>query len=299
MVIDAKKNEQDNSVTKAKQQTYTGNLIEYPMTERQFFRNMGNENHCFNKGYSVKKIPTAHTNIVKLLIISLFLIGIGGLSTGCAPTNKTVKESLGTISRGDSLHLQSSNLQSPTYIFRTGDQLRITIRGFSEFDTTVFVSETGTIAMRYVGELRAANLSRTQLTEEIISKLSFYIKTEIIPSIAVLNTITQKVAVLGAVGKQDNYAISSDVTILQILAMAGGATTDADLEHTKIFRAENQQVAEEVDLNKYIAKGDIKEIPMVRPGDIVYIPREENIIRELSTFFRDAIFLFTLFTISN
>lgn len=248
--------------------------------------------------HSVKKIPTALYAAEKILVTIIVLIVGGMVYSGCS-TEPVVKDQFMSISKPDSTIQQNSNVLSPSYVFRIGDQLRISIRGYSEFDTTMFIAENGIISIRLIGDITAAGVSRAQLSEEIVKKLSVYIKSEIHPSIIVLNALVQKVAVLGAVVKQDNYTIPTDVTVLQMLAMAGGATTEADLQHIKIFRKGDTGNVEEIDFTKYISNGSIGEMPMLKPGDTLYVPREENIIRELSSFFRDAIFLFTLFTISN
>ncbi len=203
------------------------------------------------------------------------------------------------LPKTDPTLLQNVKLQSPSYIFRSGDQLRITISGYAEFDTIVVVAEEGTIPMRLIGEMPAKGITREQLIENIKTKLSVYIKTAVEPTIVLLNALEQKVAVLGAVGRQDSYVITNDVTVLQVLAMAGGATGEADIQHIKLFRNGDSGNVQEIDIAKYISSGSIREMPMLKAGDIVYVPREENIIRELSSFFRDTIFLFTLFTISK
>ena len=46
-------------------------------------------------------------------------------------------------------------------------------------------------------------------------------------------------------------------------------------------------------------KGTLESIPIVRPGDIIYVPRNENVIRELSVFMRDVIFIFGFFELFN
>jgi polysaccharide biosynthesis/export protein len=238
----------------------------------------------------VKKIPTALSYAVKFLFMCSVIL------VGCTSNNVTQDELLS----GAQISIrQNIDVQSPTYVFQSGDLLRITVRGYPEFDTTTVISETGTITVRLVGEISAAGISRSQLVADLKSKLSVYVKTDIYPVITVLNALIQKVAVFGAVVRQENYTIGLEASLLQVLAMAGGTTAEADLQHLKIFRNGDRVHFEEVDFTKYISSGNIGGIPTVKPGDTVYVPREENIIRELSTFFRDTIFLFTLFTISN
>lgn len=217
---------------------------------------------------------------------------------GCSGSEESVHRD-GTSFRRDTLAQSASNIQSMSYVFKQGDQLRVSLRGFPEFDTTVVVNENGTFPMRLIGDVNAGGASRAQVTEDLKVRLRDYIATDVQPTIIVMNTLVQKVAVLGAVLKQDNYSIGAEATLLQVLAMAGGATAESDLQHIRIFRNGDEGNAEEIDLTRYITTGGGVDVTIIRPGDIVYVPREENIIRELSSFFRDTIFLFTLFTISN
>lgn len=245
----------------------------------------------------MKNLPTVLYYAVKILVSTASIVFLAGSLQGCSSKQLVVDSiNTGTTSR---LHSQQTDVQSPSYIFQNGDQVRITIRGYQEFDTTAVIGESGTISMRLIGDLQAAGVSRSQLIEDITTKLSKYVKTDIHPVITVLNAFIQKVAVFGAVQRQENYSITTEATLMQVLAMAGGTTSDADLQHIKIFRNNDKTNFEEVDFTKYISTGNISGMPTVKPGDTVYVPREENIIRELSSFFRDTIFLFTLFTISN
>jgi polysaccharide biosynthesis/export protein len=247
----------------------------------------------------VKNIPTGYKAAEKIIFLTILLFMSGMFFSGCIPYPNSIDNTKIIKKPASTTAPQNINTQSLGYIFRRGDQLRITIRGYPEFDTTATVNEDGNVFIRLIGDLHTVGSSREQLIDSIKAKLSIYIKTEVIPSIVLLNTLEQRVAVLGAVARQENYSIPAEVSVLQILAMAGGATPDADLHHIKIFRGGEPGNAEEVDVTKYISKGSINEMPLIKPGDTVFIPAEENIIHELSSFFRDTIFLFTLFTITN
>jgi protein involved in polysaccharide export with SLBB domain len=145
----------------------------------------------------------------------------------------------------------------------------------------------------------AAGLTKEQFTEQLKKKLAVYVKGEIQLTVTIISTILPKVAVLGAVTRQDNYTITNDVSLIEILSTAGGTTQDSDLRHIKIIRSSKNNEPIEVDLITYIEKGKVETIPMVHPGDTVYIPKKSNIVRELSDFMRDAIFIFGFFRIFN
>jgi polysaccharide export outer membrane protein len=83
------------------------------------------------------------------------------------------------------------------------------------------------------------------------------------------------VYVLGAVTRPGGFVLSNDrtqLTTLKILALAGGQTRTAKLDHAFIVRKDNQgkQSATEVDLKKIIHLQE-EDLP-VRASDILYIP---------------------------
>lgn len=230
--------------------------------------------------------------------ITVIFITFSTLLCSCSSSDEVAKENLSQIIRTASRPIQAE-AQSENYVIRQGDQIKISVWGYPEFTSEGPVKETGIFSVPLLGELVAAGLTKEQFTEQLKQKLAVYIKGEIQLTIAVISTILPKVAVLGAVTRQDNYTITNDVSLIEILSTAGGTTQDSDLRHIKIIRTGKNSEPIEVDLIAYIEKGKIETIPMVRPGDTVYIPKKSNIVRELSDFMRDAIFIFGFFRIFN
>jgi polysaccharide export outer membrane protein len=83
------------------------------------------------------------------------------------------------------------------------------------------------------------------------------------------------VYVLGAVTRPGGFVLSNDrtqLTTLKVLALAGGLTRIAKLDHAVIIRKDNQgkQTETEVDLKKVIAR-QAEDLQM-RASDVLYIP---------------------------
>ncbi|RCK77752.1 MAG: Capsule polysaccharide export protein [Ignavibacteriae bacterium] len=201
--------------------------------------------------------------------------------------------------------IQTGNIQEPSdtesenYVIRVGDKINLVVWGYPEFNAQVQVKENGFISLPLIGELLTAGLTKQQFMENLKEKLSVYITGEIKLNLDITSIMVQRVTVLGAVNRQDNYPINSEVSLIEVLSSAGGVTMDADLRRVKIIRNGLRAKPIEVDLIENIEKGDISNIPIVKPGDMVYVPKKHNIIRELSEFFRDAIFLLSLFRVFN
>jgi len=87
------------------------------------------------------------------------------------------------------------------------------------------------------------------------------------------------VYVLGAVTRPGGFVLSNDrtqLTTLKILALAGGLTNVAKLDHAVIIRKDDQgkQTETEVDLKKVINR-QAEDLQM-RPSDVLYIPESRT-----------------------
>jgi len=220
-----------------------------------------------------------------------------GLCSGCASDDIT-KESFTQIMRSGSRNIQAE-AQADNYVIRQGDQIQISVWGYPEFNATGNVKEGGSIAIPLIGELSAAGLTKLQFSNNLRQKLAEYIQGEVKLTVTVSSGVAQKVAILGAVSRQETYTITNDVSLLEILSTAGGTTPESDLRHIKILRRGATREPVEVDLTSYIENGNIEALPLIRPGDTVFVPKKGNVVRELSDFMRDAIFIFGFFRVFN
>lgn len=230
-------------------------------------------------------------------LLLIILISISNFS-GCSSTKDISSNNVAQMIQAGNIQ-ELGDSESENYVIRIGDKINLVVWGYPEFNAQVQVKENGFISLPLIGELLTAGLTKHQLIENLREKLSVYITGEIKLNLDITSIMIQRVTVLGAVNRQDNYPITSEVSLTEVLSSAGGVTVDADLRRIKILRNGFRSQPIEVDLIQNIEKGDISSIPIVKPGDMVYVPKKRNIIRELSEFFRDAIFLLSLFRVFN
>jgi len=186
-------------------------------------------------------------------------------------------------------------MQSSVYVVKKGDLIELSVLGYPEFQTSTTVKESGAIIVPLLGEIQAAGQTKQQLTEIIRKKLAEFVKGEPEITIGISNPANQKISVLGAVTRQDNYPVTGELSLLEILSTAGGPTIEADLSRVRILYNGNTNDQQEVDLSTFLEMGNTEGVPKVQPGDVVYIPKKENIVREFSEFLRDAVFIFGAF----
>ncbi|MFN1835761.1 polysaccharide biosynthesis/export family protein [Balneola sp. MJW-20] len=181
-------------------------------------------------------------------------------------------------------------------IINPGDEIEILVWQHEDFNTQSSVTSKGTIAMPLLGEITVAGKTKEQVDRDLREKLSQYITGEIRLTISLVSKRENIITVFGAVSRSDNFQLVDEISLFELLSMASGPASDADLRHVKIYRRDYAPNYSEINLNEYLEKGQLDPSIKVGPGDIVYIPREQNFIREFSGFLRDVVLVFGLFS---
>ncbi|HWP82721.1 MAG TPA: polysaccharide biosynthesis/export family protein [Bacteroidota bacterium] len=229
-------------------------------------------------------------------ILFPFLISLL-IHTGCG-SSKVMQES-SAVSRSSAGALGETGVktENKTSVIKSGDHIEITVWGYTEFNTKGTVTEEGFITIPLIGDIKAEGLTKDQLLKELRSNLADYIQGESRITISITSPSNQRITVLGAVTRQDNYPVTAEVSLLEVLSAAGGGTPEADLHHIRVLRNGNGENAIVVNLAWFIENGRAENMPKVRPGDTVFVPKKENFVREFSEFLRDAVLVFGFFRV--
>lgn len=85
------------------------------------------------------------------------------------------------------------------------------------------------------------------------------------------------VRVLGAVNNPGRYRFSDDMTVLDLLARAGGATDSAHIRRIVVVNTSCcSDQASTFDLIDFVKAPDQHELPVLRPGDTLFVPSEKE-----------------------
>ncbi|HRO02964.1 MAG TPA: polysaccharide biosynthesis/export family protein [Terricaulis sp.] len=144
------------------------------------------------------------------------------------------------------------------YRLGSGDELRVTVYGEAELTGQFRVGSQGTIAYPLVGDVPAAGLTVGEFTTSLQQALLAYIRA---PNVSVQVTNYRPFYILGEVQRPGTYEYSTDMTVLNAVATAGGFTYRANRRRVYIRRASE---TEERDYPLTIATP-------VLPGDTVRI----------------------------
>lgn len=103
-------------------------------------------------------------------------------------------------------------------------------------------------------------------------------------SVALAQANSRKFYALGEVGSQGAFDITQPITALHALAIAGGGTENSDLTSVILISKDinGKPIGRRLDLKKILDVGDMSSAIMVKPYDVLYVPR--TYIRDVRLF---------------
>jgi protein involved in polysaccharide export with SLBB domain len=97
------------------------------------------------------------------------------------------------------------------------------------------------------------------------------------------------VKVIGEVKTPGNYTVYLGANLLDVILMAGGPTKDASMKKVQLISLSQRDVkGVRFDLDKIIRSQKTGQIPEVKAGDVVYIPKQGSIFTAMVNFLKDV-----------
>ncbi|HTH58867.1 MAG TPA: polysaccharide biosynthesis/export family protein [Paraburkholderia sp.] len=131
------------------------------------------------------------------------------------------------------------------------------------------VAADGTIFFPFVGRVRAAGKTPSQLREELATRLVPYIRNPQV-DVRVLSFRSQKVQVTGDVKTPGPLSISDvPLTLADAITRSGGTNPDADIQRVRLTRNGKLYV---LNADRMLDRGDASQDVPLQDGDVINIP---------------------------
>ena len=157
------------------------------------------------------------------------------------------------------------------FVIGLEDVLQINVWKEPDFSVqSVVVRPDGKITLPVIGDIQANGLTTKQLQDSYIDRLRTYVKDPTV-TVIVVKIESQKVSIVGAVGKPGAYPMGAPMTVLELIAKAGGLTDYAKATRIKILRKKDGRLL----LFNYkdaINGRNLKQNVILENGDMVLVP---------------------------
>lgn len=178
-----------------------------------------------------------------------------------------------------------------SYRLGAGDVLTISIYagGEEQVNVNLTVSDEGNVNFPFIGSVPAGGMTTSELERAAFTPLEkdYFVDPQI--HIQIMEYHSLRFSISGAVAKPGNYEMKSATTLLDLIAMAGGATPErgnvAYILKEAVFQ-ESQANSEgevqgtdpiKVNLLRLLDEGDMAINITLQTGDSVYIPLSKGL----------------------
>ena len=182
--------------------------------------------------------------------------------------------SSGTLQNGGTAAPATIPVALPDYLIGADDVLTISVWREQELSGDFAVRPDGKISLLLVNEVLAAGLTTEALRVELNKSYAAFIDAPNV-SVTVKEIKSRKIYINGNVSRPGVYPLSAQLTVIQLISLAGGLLDYADKKNIMIIRATPGPNGEPVSVRvnyEEISKGrNLSQNVELKPGDTVIV----------------------------
>ncbi len=158
------------------------------------------------------------------------------------------------------------------YIIQPSDIVEISVYGEQELIRELVVRPDGKVSFPLIGDVQAAGRTTRQVKEALDEKLAAYL-SQANSTVIVMKLGSLTYFVLGQVAKPGVFNVSTPLTVLQALSLAGGLSTFAAEKNILIVRGYGDK-AQKIPFDyAQVKRGrDLEQNILLQRGDVVLVP---------------------------
>jgi polysaccharide export outer membrane protein len=161
---------------------------------------------------------------------------------------------------------------SDKYLIGPADILFIQVWNEGHLSQKVMVRSDGKISLPLIDEVQAAGLTPMRLKEVLTQKFKQFVEIPIV-TVMVTDANSFKVYLGGQIVKPGVYTLVEEITLLQLVTMAGGLTEWANPRKILLVRKEGEKERRfTLNYKKIISGEDLSHNMILKPGDTIIVP---------------------------
>jgi polysaccharide export outer membrane protein len=175
------------------------------------------------------------------------------------------------IAGADTIDMEWLQWTTGRYRVSPGDVLEFKFTFVPELNQTATVQPDGFISLEEVGDIKVHGRTLDQIKEDVTAAYAPVVRE---PLFTIALTQFQKPFFIasGQLEAPGRYELSGPTTLTHALALAGGTSVGADLSEILLVRRWGDLVdVKEIDVKRMLARRDLSEDPLLRPGDMIVV----------------------------
>ena len=160
----------------------------------------------------------------------------------------------------------------PDYVIGPEDILTVVFWREKDLSSDVVVRPDGRISLPVLQDVHAAGLTPEQLRETLTKTAERFVEDPNV-TVVVKEINSRRVYITGMVAKPGPFNLTSPMSVVQLIAIAGGLLEYADAKNIMIMRTENGAPTSLKFNYKEVTEGkNLKQNILLKPGDTVIVP---------------------------
>ena len=163
-------------------------------------------------------------------------------------------------------------VQNPEYVVGEGDVLHVDVWQETEVSHNVVVRPDGKISLPLINEIKVSGMTPLQIQGVIGEKLTTFVNQPKV-TVTVMEIHSKRAFITGEVSRPGEYPLNTSVTVLQLIAEAGGFTPFAKTGNIVVLRVVNGAQQRIKFKYKEVVQGkNTQQNIALQPGDTVVVP---------------------------
>ncbi|MBW4028557.1 MAG: hypothetical protein HIU93_14360 [Acidobacteria bacterium] len=166
--------------------------------------------------------------------------------------------------------MSKASVSTSQYPLGVADVLHISVWKNPDLSQSVTVGPDGFVSLSLLGDVQVVGLTTSELSALLTKRLSAFILTPQV-TVSVVEIHSRQIYILGQVGKPGGYSLLGKMSVLQMIAQAGGLSTFAHRRGIYILRP-NRDSVKKLPYNYSDVMHGKGENFDLQPGDTIVVP---------------------------